>query len=321
MMRGTNNGSTPTNHPALMITKVEVVDGSDIIVSVSGKELEAQNVSESKQRMYYSSNYIDNNTVIWVGQIRFGRWLYDEKYALNPMKYKNLQIRITHNKALGGSVPDAGALSVVAHVFDEKQVSPVGAFQLQRIKQYTLVASAHEYTELPTDQVIRAIYILSRADDLQPWQQFNKIKLYEDEGKKVIINDLRTSDVLRVFPWNPYFYEKMRVSAPTTEDDFYCTACFDVGTWWNPILGADSASLIAASYGGNVGVDVSAATEGDIFISGKCPHGACRIPFGNQDQDEDWYDVRQLKSLKLDLTAGGSASGTVEIVVQSVRPT
>ena len=31
--KGTNNGSTPTHHPAKMVSKIEVVDGSDVLYS------------------------------------------------------------------------------------------------------------------------------------------------------------------------------------------------------------------------------------------------------------------------------------------------
>ena len=74
-----------------------------------------------------------------------------------------------------------------------------------------------------------------------------------------------------------------------------------------------------ASYGGTVTLDCSANTEGDLIVSGKCPHGMFCVPMGKQDVIEDWFDATKVGSLKLDLTGGGSASGTVEIITQQLR--
>jgi len=156
---------------------------------------------------------------------------------------------------------------------------------------------------------------------LQPWQNVNKVKLYTDEQKKVIINDLRLSDLLRTYAdeVNPYFLETIRLSNSDTAFTCYCTPTFDTKLVWAPILGTDSGYMGLASYGGTFTADCSAATEGDIIVRGKAPHGAFFIPMGKQDDIEDWFNAPSVGSAKLDLTAGGSAVGTVELIVQQLR--
>jgi len=319
--RGTNSSSTPTAHPAKMITKVELVDGSDNLGSVSGLEAEAINISDIGKPIYSERNFISGNISILALDIRFGRWLWDEQLAFDPTKFKNPQLKITHNKASGGSAPSVGALSVLAHVFDEKPVSPIGFLMNKEVFTYTLTASGHKYIELPSDLPIRKLGIKSLYTALQPWQNVNKVKLYPDEQKKVVINDLRLSDMMRCYAngVNPYFTETLRLAATATATTCYCTPTFDTKIVWAPILGTDSGWLGLASYGGTFTMDVSAATEGDCIVTGKCPHGAFFIPLGQQDVIEDWFDPTKVGSTKLDLTAGDSAVGTVEIVTQQLR--
>ncbi|MCK4822811.1 hypothetical protein KA005_44020, partial [bacterium] len=176
--RGLNNGNTPTAHPAKMISKIELVDGSDVLDSISGMELQATNISEMGKPIYAELNYIDECYAILALELRFGRNLWDEQLALDPTRFKNLQLKITHNKASGGSVPDAGQLSVLAHVFDEKVINPIGFLTNKEVFAYTLVASAHKYIDLPTDRPIRKIGIKALYTALQPWENVNKVKLY-----------------------------------------------------------------------------------------------------------------------------------------------
>lgn len=320
-MRGTNSTSTPTASPAKMITKIELVDGSEVLHSLSGLEIEAMNIVERGSPIFSERNFIDNNTCILALEMKFGRHLWDEALAFLPGNFKNPQLRITHNKALGGGAPDAGALSVFAHVFDDKAISPVGMLVNKEIQSYTLVASAEEPINLPIDLPMRKLMILSLAAGLQPWQNYNKLSLFTDEQKRVIINNVSVSDLIRTYAnhVNPYFTETLRISNSDTAYTCYCTPTFDTKLVWAPILGTDSGYMGLASYGGTVTVDCSAATEGDLLVSGKCPHGAFCIPMGVQAEIADWFDARQVGSAVLKLTAGGSASGNVQIVTQQLR--
>lgn len=42
-MKGLNSSGVPTAHPAKMISKIELVDGSDVLFSLSGVEAQALN--------------------------------------------------------------------------------------------------------------------------------------------------------------------------------------------------------------------------------------------------------------------------------------
>lgn len=319
--RGTNNNSTPTAVQAKMISKVEIVDGSDVLASMSGVQAEALNIIERGSPIFAERNFINNNTAISCIELKFGRWLWDEQLAFDPTRFKNPQLRITHNKAAGGSAPDAGALSVLVHAFDEKQVAPIGFLLNKEVFTYTLTASAHKYIDLPTDLPLRKLIVLSLAAGLQPFENFNKLKLFTDAQRKVVIDNVAVSDLIRIYAnhVNPYFLETLRIAATTGDVTTYVSPTFDTKVVWAPILQTDSGWQGTASYGGTITAKASAATEGDLLVSGKCPHGAFCIPLGKQNEIEDWFDAGEVGSMKLDLTAGGSASGTVQIVAQQLR--
>ena len=321
--RGTNNGSTPTAVPAKMIKLIELVDGSDVLASISGVELQALNISDMGGQDYYENNFIDNQIAISALELMFGRYLYDEMLAFDPTKFKNPQLRITHDKALGGAAPDAGQLSVLAHTFDEKQISPIGFLVNREIMSYTLVASAHQYIDLPIAYPVRKLMLKSLAAGKQPWEQFNKLTLYSDEQKKVFINNLNTSDLLRTFAKasNPYFNEKIRCMWTTGNVTHYNVSTFDSAASGAPDVGEASYLEPLAPYGGTIGVKASAAATATIMLNGKCPNGSFVIPFGKGDVIEDWFNPQKVGSWKLDVTAGDSCttSSTCEIVTQQLR--
>src|SRR5512137_2042346 len=99
MFKLTNNGSTPTAHPAKTLTKLEVVDGSDVLASLSGYEAQALNFYEQGHLSYNDNIFLDNVMNLIEFDIYFGRGLYDKALALDPTKHKNPQIKIQHTLA------------------------------------------------------------------------------------------------------------------------------------------------------------------------------------------------------------------------------
>src|SRR4030042_2741422 len=172
-VKATNNGSAPTAHPAAILSKIEVVNGSDVLFGLSGKELLALQFFSTKRTPFCIHSYLDDVMNITAYEIYFGRFLYDPLLALDPAKFTNLQLKITHNLAAGGSVPDAATLEVTADIFDEKAITPVGFLMAKENASSTLSASANEYIDLPVDYAMRQLLIMSHANDKMPHEQFN----------------------------------------------------------------------------------------------------------------------------------------------------
>ena len=65
----------------------------------------------------------------------------------------------------------------------------------------------------------------------------------------------------------------------------------------------------------------TAASRISALVRGKNPHGCISIPFGEQDDIGDWYDVTKLGSLRLRIKGGpNSTSGDeINIITQQLR--
>jgi len=316
--KGLNNGTVPTAHPAKMVSKIELVDGSDVLFSLSGVECQALNWYDKGVMPHNVLNYLNNVYAIATYEMDFGRFLYDPVLALDPKKFNNPQLKITHNMAAGGTTPDAGELAVFAHVFDEKEVSPTGLLMAKEQYGYTLTASAKEHIDLATDLPYRKLLIMSMSATLQPWQQYNQVKLSQDNDRRVIINDEKTSNLLKLLKMWPNLVENITARMKNGTTTIFVTPSYErVASLTG--MAADADAYLTDTYGGAVEIADGAACSIVALVEGQAPHGALCIPFGNQADLADTYDVSKVGSLRLSLTAGGSASGTCEIVTQQVR--
>ena len=72
--KGTNNGSTPTAHPAKMISKLELVDGSEVLASLSGIQCQALNFYETGRIPTTVMEFRNDVMAIASYELNFGRW-------------------------------------------------------------------------------------------------------------------------------------------------------------------------------------------------------------------------------------------------------
>lgn len=319
--KGTCSTGVPTAHPAKMVSKVELVDGSDVLFSLSGQEIQALNFYEQREMSPAALMYVNDVQSIVTLNLNFGRYLWDPKLAVDPARFSNLQLKVTHNKASGGGAPDAGELSVFANVMEKSDASPTGFLMSKEIQSYALTSSAHEYINLPIDYPYRRLIIASLAAGKQPWEQYNKLKLSIDNDRQVLINNLSVSTLVKLMPGAREFEEFLVGTGTGSAETTYVTP-----TMWTFIscLGLNSAlsSIVPAqSYGGSLSVNTDSAEVYQLHVRGRCPHGALDIPFGIPDEPESWLSVAKLGALKADITAGSSvgSSSTCELVSQQLR--
>jgi hypothetical protein len=316
-----NSTNTPTAHPATAISKIEIVDGSDVLWSLSGKEAQALNFYQMGLPAFDIMNYINDEYCAPTMIINFGRWLWDEDLAFDPTRFNNPQLKITHNLAAGGGAPDAGTLEVVADTFDEIKPNPMGWLMAKEYYTYSLTSSAYEYIDLPTDHMLRMLLIKSLAAGKQPHEQFNEIRLSEDNDKRIPIDE-STSDLAKyILDQFGRYRENVRATMTTADVTHYITPAYMVnaaGMAWDAEAAYISAHL---SYGGTITLKASAAAQVNMMIDGYCPHGVFPLPFGDLWDANKWYDATKLKDLELRIKAGSSvgSSSTAEIITEQLR--
>ncbi len=322
-----DNGAegTPTGHPAKCISKIELVDGSDVLYSLTGQEAQAadwyNNLIEPQNLMCY----LETIHAEMVYNINFGRYLWDPMFAFDPKKFNNPQLKITIDINGGGCAPAGGYLTVQAHIFDEKKVTPAGFFMHKEIKDYALGNATHEYTDMPTDFIYRKLFarIQKYAAGLE--LSFGKIKLTEDNDRRIPYNHTIFEILKTIIGNGPPYREMIITHGPgLTHRHYYNTPCYwpiFASTGWT-----DSGTPQAINtYEGDGGMflteNTTAGNNLSHFCQGYCPHGTIEIPFGLQDDPTDWYDVTKIGNLKLDLTSasGMSSSESCQLFLQQLR--
>jgi len=317
-------GGNSSGHPMKCLTKVELVDGSDVLFSLSGQEAHALDWYSSGLERTNLMQYLPSQPQFMALHINFGRYLYDPILALDPAKFTNLQLKITMDKDGGGMNNASIILSVFAHLFDQKVVTPTAFLMSKEIKDYALGVGDHEYTELPTDYPYRKLLLRSQVDGVGVEYTFGNIKLSEDNDKKIPLNHTIMQVLHAITAQQRPYRERICVDGGGVDRYFHCTPGYwpaisltnwegssqdHVNTAWSGDGGY--ARMFRASVGGNV----------QALIEGWCPHSVIEIPFGLQDDIADWYDVTGLGTLQLDLTSGGgmSSSESCQVFTQQIR--
>lgn len=320
-LRLTNNGSAPTAHPAKAVSKIEVTDGSDILFSLAGTECAALNYYD-KGFLPFSLVAAENNILSTVEfHLDFGRFLFDKFLALNPAKFNNLQLRITHDKATGGSSPDAGTLAVIAHTFDHNSGAPQGFLMSKQVYNYALAASGQERIVLPADYAYRKILYGALSAGNTPSSQVATAKLSIDNDKHVLINSLQTSDLAKMLG-GPKVVESLIGMGSGSAITFYIAPTYEQYMTFAPMGSAQAATVTVNQGSGGTCSILSDANEGFQALSfGYAPHGMIGLPQGDQNDPNDWLPVSQAGSVVLSLTAGSSiaSSQTAQVILQQLR--
>src|SRR4030042_1427527 len=144
------NGATSNkgNFVEDIVTKIEIVDGSEVLASLNMFELMALN-------FYKTGKYPLSGPSEWPsggqgagGFLYFGRYLWDQLFAFAPAAFKNPQLKISLNKA---AVRAAGAtgfasgdnikVTVLAKVMENMGSRPGRYLMPRSINRWTSVTS------------------------------------------------------------------------------------------------------------------------------------------------------------------------------------
>jgi len=307
------------------ISKIEIIDGSDVLTSLSGEEAQALAFYHTRKMPLNQISVKATEYMRSVIPIYFGRKLFDKQLALDPKRYKNPQIRVTWDEDAANANVVANELTIRGWCFDQKSISPQGFLMAKEIKSYTPVANGFQYTDLPLDYPIRMLMLQSKSTDKEPGEVLAQVKLSEDNDKRIPI-DMTGQEIFRKFAsWYPQIHEQFDGADAVTASDLYgAPTAFVKG------LAEVDADIIAAgddfsqvTVAGNklsVSLAVNCLYYG-FHAFGYCPHFCLPIPFGDQDDLDDWYDVAKVGGLRL-IQQGAAAVGTTptgQIVLQQFR--
>jgi hypothetical protein len=304
------------------ITKIELVDGSDVLHSMNGGENQALCIYDRKVPTMNHGQHLTSCQEYTTFGIDFGRRLFDPELAFDPKRFSNPQLKITWNEAISDTGVLVNGLEIWADCFDEKVPSPVGFLMAKEHWNGAKPTSGYEYIDLPTDFPIRKLILQAFKSGYEPWYQVSEARLDEDNEKRIPF-DLDLEDYYRIMKgvWRPV-QEEFEAQVDSTGAVYFITP-----TDYYATLVCMPSNVAAYIYstdgylkGGKVtlkGNSGNSQVVGTAF--GYLPNHCFEFPFGNPDDKEDWYDVTKLGSLRLRLKAGTGASTTTGVVLQQLR--
>lgn len=301
--------------PLDALSKIEILDGSNKLLEVTGTQLAGIQFFDTGK---IGTAYLRNTASVahWCFPVlHFGRFPYDPLYNFDPTKFTNPQIRVTFNAALAQANATKVFLKVIADVFDEKDVTPVGFMRNNTVKIYNASTGTFDYTDLPTDLEIRKLIIQSKRYAADMKTLIAEAKLSEDNDKRVPF-DMTIAEIVQM---DNTMYPKIEQVADFTTSaggHFIFAAPTD-----EPVITGFNISGIRAVqqsvlFGNRFAIATANATDWvRCRLSGDLPWQMVCFPFGVQDDPDDWYKVGNIGSLRLRIKGGTAAGGTASISV------
>jgi len=329
------NGATSNkgNFISDIVTKIEIVDGSDVLTSLNMSQLEALYFYKTgKMPCMFPSEWgggVQRHNV----NLLFGRYLWDPQFAFLATKFKNPQLKVTFNKAaIRAAAADGFAsgnnilLTEVAKVF-ENGIAPTKFLMQKQIDSFTSAASGDKRIELPTDYTYRMLMmrlwlqgydvneIVSIAkltcdtDKFIPFdrrvQQLDAEALALGHGELKHDMFFGSGDSIRlIFNKEPFVTPYAQL--PGTPRMFNLTA------QWSSLL----SEVEVYAHDGTLDTTDRKVTA---WERGHAPHATVPVFFGRPDVPEDWFNPAAYKKVELVLTQG-TANAVCEIVLEQVRP-
>jgi hypothetical protein len=301
-------------------TKIELIDGSDVLLNLSGTEMDALHFFErGKVCMDYCDNRI-STTAFPNLMLLFGRKLWDTELAFVPTKFRNPQLRITHDCAKVQANATPLKVEILAECFDERAVSPSGFLMNREFKSFTPVTGTYEYTDLDTDKIIRKLIVQVKKPGSGIGLSLAELRLSEDNDKKIpfdiLMDDLVTLNAFQFGEVSQYVGGYSDVDLPYWGAPGYSGRAAIV-------LQNTAEVFVVNPYDcGKLGVSSSTTTNITEGIwKGLAPYQCLVYPFGEQMDMADWYDASRLGNLKLRLKGGSAVpSGALtNIILQQLR--
>lgn len=309
-------------HVAAGITKIELVDGSDVLHSLTGYENQALAIYSRPTPTMIHGQCLHNNSLEAAYGLDFGRKLWDEQLALDPKQFRNLYLNVSYNSVAGSPGATSPVLEVYARCFDEKVISPVGFLMAKEVVDKTCPANnAYFEDEMPLDYPIRQMLVRGyRAGGYEPWGSVKEIRLSEDNLKRIPL-DLSMEEWHRLMKGvQPQCSELIYgYCAGTGGTVFYITPTdYFANFIANPV---DNVAIYnPRASGGYATVTAAGAAYFLAWVHGYLPHHCVQLPFGDQEDMDDWYDVTRIGSLKSRVRGGSNgANATYQIVTEQLR--
>lgn len=326
------NGTTNNqNNPLTMcIEKLEIVDGADVLASLSFEQAQAlQFYKTGKQPQIRIDESGSDYTVIGC-MILFGRYLWDREFALDLTKFKNPKLKLTWDLAAIRAVSATTAwatgtlkLSAWAKVMED-MTAPGRFLMAKEIESWTGATSGNKKHELPIDYVYRMLMLRTYLAGNDIDENISELKLSADTDKFIAferyVKQLDAEMAQRF--GNCVLWKRIHA---TSGDIVWVPQNKEPQVSLRPIA-ADVIPFYDWAWSGRFRLyledyaSAAIATDTEIHstIEGHALHATLPIPMGVMDEPDTWFDPTPYK--RLDLISTEAAAAANSIVAEQVRP-
>ena len=310
------------------IDSVELIDGSEVLMSLDGYEalaIAAYELGYLPYQLIAEEGVLTQN---WFVAIPFGRYLGDVAYSFDPTRFSNPQLRFKWNlankNAVGatGFVTGSARFTVLADIMEGAEAP---SYMLTKKQHYSFVtaASGIQYIDLPTNANHRSMYIRCHEDGVGAFGNLSNVKVSADQDKFIPF-DMRRTDFIRWlttkyppmhYKHNVITYNGQTVYFVLKQDElaiFYPSTVDTTVTGVVNGIGEETVAVYVGSSGSGTPRSIMA------LVHGWLPFGVAYLPWGDKNTPNSWLDVSLFRSLRLELEQS-NAGGNASVVVEQVR--
>ena len=315
-----------------VITKVEIVDGSEVLYALNLSQLEALHFYKlGKTPPLFPSEWPDGTSRHGC-LLLFGRYLWDQEYAMDFTKFRNPQLKITSNLAAITPVSATTAFitgslkaTIVAKMM-ENVGKPSKYLMSKQVDSFT-TATGEKRIELPTDLIYRLMMlrVAARYSDID--LTISNLKLTCDTDKFIPFN--RKVKQLDAEAFTLFGASRLKhdiFAAYNSEVEILHHKEPDCRIWGEQQV-PGYYYLIAYQWSGRLkirmfdhtGTSVGTAHKVNMVEEGHSLHGTLPIPFGIMSLPTTWFDPKPYKKIEAVLTQD-TAAHACEICLEQERP-
>lgn len=316
-----------------IVTKIEVVDGSDVLESLNMSQLEALHFYKTGKTPCLFPSEWTSGVQRHNAMLLFGRHLWDRDYNLDCSKFDNPQLKVTFNKAAiraagatGFAAGDNIKFSAIAKCFSDVPAAKQFLMQKQ-IDSFTSVSSGDKRIDLPIDYVYRMLMMRAYLQQSDINEIITDIKLTADTDRFIPFN--RKTQQLDASVFSQFGASRIKhdiltsdglaVRAMHNKEGSAVIACAVAGLY--DILGIDYfwSNELKLNMSTHAGASESTPRAVTCTEEGHALHATLPILFGRLEEPTDWFNPKEYSKLELVLTQA-TASAICEIVAEQVRP-
>jgi len=328
------NGATSNlaNPISGIVSLIEVVDGSDAIISLSGVQAQCmQYYKTGKLPPIFPSEW-DGGQQREHFHVLFGRKHWDTMYGFLPGRYGNPQLKVTFNKAAvraagatGYAAGDNIVMTVVAKIMEEG-ANFRNVLMQKEIYSYTSDTSGQERFTLPSDYGYRMGMMRAYLDGNDINENMSDLKITMDNDKFILFDrDVQELDAEALARYGIQGYKLDVFRAGSTNFPVLWNKEPHYNGWVR-VPGTPRNLLIYAQWSSNIYMelyDLAGALDGTSreitgVCWGHCPYSTVPVWFGDPDDPDFIFDPTRYG--KVEVIADEDAASANSFVLEQVRP-